>query len=55
MTLARLTDAVVGSLKDELISDIERCFADMETESLLVLITLVDPRFKDHLLRNDQI
>jgi len=40
-------------MTDELLDDIERRFADMETEKMLFLSTLLDPRYKDRLLRDE--
>ena len=51
MTLSSMHDASgVDSMKDELLSEIKRRFENIEKEHLLVVATLVDPRYKDRLL-----
>jgi hypothetical protein len=42
VTLSSMADDGVGSMKDELLSDIKRRFENIESEPLLVIATLLD-------------
>lgn len=54
MSLADMPDAGMGTVKDELLSDVRSRFEHMEGESLYAVATLVDPRYKDRLFQNKE-
>lgn len=54
MSLADMPDAGVGTVKDELLSDVRSRFEHMESESLYAVATLIDPRYKDRLFQNKE-